>query len=75
MKRLKRAKKFKDPKLAFVQQYEYTLGVDDLVPFGAAQYVLFSSCPSLYSLLVFFAWPCQGRSTQDRNISCDMRVS
>jgi len=41
VKKLKRAKKFKDPKLAFVKEYEYTLGVDDLVPFGAAQYVLF----------------------------------
>lgn len=40
MKKLKRAKKFKDSKLAFVNQYEYTLGIDDLVPFGAAQYVL-----------------------------------
>ncbi|KAF8549943.1 acid phosphatase [Imleria badia] len=37
VKKLKRAKKFKDPKLAFVDQYEYTLGIDDLVPFGAAQ--------------------------------------
>ncbi|KAH0840375.1 histidine phosphatase superfamily [Lanmaoa asiatica] len=37
LEKLKRAKKFKDPKLAFVNQYEYALGIDDLVPFGAAQ--------------------------------------
>ena len=47
VKKLKRAKKFKDSNLAFVKQYEYTLGIDDLVPFGAAQCVL---SPSLSSL-------------------------
>ena len=48
VKKLKRAKKFKDPKLAFVHQYEYTLGIDDLVPFGAAQCVL----TPLYSVFI-----------------------
>ena len=50
MKKLKRAKKFKDSKLAFVDHYKYTLGIDDLVPFGAAQYVLglFLFCTHAY---------------------------
>ncbi|KIJ13338.1 hypothetical protein PAXINDRAFT_170613 [Paxillus involutus ATCC 200175] len=37
LKKLKRAKNFKDASLAFVKDYQYALGVDDLVPFGAAQ--------------------------------------
>ncbi|KIK96092.1 hypothetical protein PAXRUDRAFT_826324 [Paxillus rubicundulus Ve08.2h10] len=37
VKKLKRAKKFKDASLKFVKDYKYALGVDDLVPFGAAQ--------------------------------------
>ncbi|KAF8837295.1 acid phosphatase [Paxillus ammoniavirescens] len=37
VKKLKRAKKFKDAPLKFVKDYKYALGVDDLVPFGAAQ--------------------------------------
>jgi hypothetical protein len=50
VKKLKRAKNFKDPKLAFVDQYEYTLGIDDLVPFGAAQCVLlFLFCVHLHT--------------------------
>ncbi|KAI0671267.1 acid phosphatase [Trametes maxima] len=31
------ADKFKDKHLKFLKEYEYTLGADDLVPFGAAQ--------------------------------------
>ena len=55
MKKLKRAKKFKDPKLAFVDQYKYTLGIGDLVPFGAAQYVLglFLFCVHLHAYAHF----------------------
>lgn len=41
VKKPKRAKEFEDPKLAFVKEYKYTLEVDELVPSGAAQYVLF----------------------------------
>ncbi|OAX37444.1 acid phosphatase [Rhizopogon vinicolor AM-OR11-026] len=37
VKRLKRAKHFRDSSLTFVANYTYALGVDDLVPFGAAQ--------------------------------------
>jgi len=37
VRRLKRAKHFHDSSLAFVANYTYALGVDDLVPFGAAQ--------------------------------------
>jgi hypothetical protein len=38
VRRLKRAKDFRDASLAFVAKYTYDLGVDDLVPFGAAQW-------------------------------------
>ncbi|KIJ69724.1 hypothetical protein HYDPIDRAFT_22894 [Hydnomerulius pinastri MD-312] len=37
VKKLKRAKKFKDDDLKFVKKYKYALGIDNLVPFGAAQ--------------------------------------
>jgi hypothetical protein len=37
VKRLQRAEHF-DSSLAFVANYTYTLGIDDLVPFGAAQW-------------------------------------
>ncbi|KAF9233784.1 histidine phosphatase superfamily [Melanogaster broomeanus] len=37
VKKLKRAKSFRDASLKFVEDYKYALGVDDLVPFGAAQ--------------------------------------
>ncbi|KAF8549949.1 acid phosphatase [Imleria badia] len=37
VKKLQGAAEFKDPNLTFVSQYEYTLGTDDLVPYGAAQ--------------------------------------
>ena len=33
------ADKFIDKKLKFMKGYEYDLGADDLVPFGAAQWV------------------------------------
>ena len=50
--KLKQAKEFNNPNLTFVSQYEYTLGTDDLVPFGAAQYVL-SPLLSLFGDFVF----------------------
>ncbi len=31
------ADKFRDKRLKFLEKYEYELGADDLVPFGAAQ--------------------------------------
>ena len=35
--RLASAEKFSDKRLQFLKHYEYGLGADDLVPFGAAQ--------------------------------------
>jgi hypothetical protein len=37
---LQSATKYIDPQLAFLTNYTYALGVDDLVPFGASQFVL-----------------------------------
>jgi len=34
------ATKYIDPQLAFLTNYTYAFGVDDLVPFGASQFVL-----------------------------------
>ena len=35
--KLKSAKAFKDPRLAFVRSFIYDLGTNDLVPFGAKE--------------------------------------
>ncbi|KZS87509.1 phosphoglycerate mutase-like protein [Sistotremastrum niveocremeum HHB9708] len=35
--KLHRVRKFKDPSLEFLREYAYDLGVEDLVPYGAAQ--------------------------------------
>ena len=37
--RIMSADKFADKRLKFLKKYEYDLGADDLVPFGAAQCV------------------------------------
>ena len=37
VKHLMEANKFTDKRMKFLKNYEYDLGADDLVPFGAAQ--------------------------------------
>jgi hypothetical protein len=39
VQKIKSASSFTDPKLRFLQTYTYNLGTDNLVPFGALQYV------------------------------------
>ena len=47
LSKLQSAEEYLDQKLDFLKNYTYSLGTDDLVPFGALQCVLIASNESL----------------------------
>ena len=55
VEQIQQATSFNNPNLTFIKDYKYTLGTDNLVPFGAAQCVLLPLF-SYYLLPVHFCF-------------------
>ena len=66
LEKLRAVAAYNDPKLDFVKAYVYDLGINDLVKYGADQYVVRLEIP-LFQMFILLSW--SGPTLRERKLS------